>query len=128
MAKSAPLRFLQGADRATGIIIYDRSGWMSVQIVGAGRPKITRGPGARVYAPDVGATVLRSYYAHYGRYEVNQAKGVVRHIVSGSLYPDETGWSYERHFTIDGDALLLTTEPMTIEGEQRIDRLVWQRI
>lgn len=74
------------------------------------------------------ATAYRRYYAYFGRYEVDSEKGLVRHFVESSLQPQETGVTYERRFTLDGDELVLTATPFTFKGELRYNRLVWHRV
>ena len=68
------------------------------------------------------------YYAYYGRYQVDAARGIVRHFIQGSLLPQEVGVTYERRFTLDGDRLsLMTAEPSIVNGEKRFNRLVFKR-
>ena len=71
---------------------------------------------------------IDGYYAYYGTYEVNMATKTVVHQIAASLRPNEVGIRYERHFEISGERLTLTTPPSTRAGEQRFNRLVWERI
>ena len=68
------------------------------------------------------------YYAYFGRYAVDPGQGVVTHYVEGSLEPSEVGVTYERRFRLEGDRLILTATPFMFMGEQRFNRLVWQRV
>jgi len=111
----------------TGIIMYAADGYMSVHIV--------RDPPARwaYQSPDEASVTERAhafdrYYGYFGRYSVDAGRGVVTHYVESSLEPNEVGVTYERRFRLEGDRLLLTATPFTFQGEQRFNRLVWQRV
>ena len=127
--RERPLTIVTGADAARGLIVYSESGWMSVQIAGGGRPVgVNQGSGTvRTYSPEAAAAVLGSYYAYFGRYTVDAEAGVVRHRITDSLHPDETGITYTRRFTVEGDTLTLETEPFDVDGDRRFNRLVWRR-
>ena len=115
-----------------GIIIYDQSGWMSVQIVTANRPKIPR-PATRtshVVTPDdakLAAAAFDTYYAYFGSWDYNPETSVITHQLHSSLLPYETGMEYRREVTFDGTNLKLTAQSQ--EGRERRQRtLVWTRI
>ncbi len=115
-----------------GIIIYDQSGWMSVQIVTANRPAIPR-PATRtshVVTPDdakLAAAAFDTYYAYFGSWDYNPETSVITHHLHSSLLPYETGLEYRREVTFDGTNLKLTARSK--EGrEQRQRTLVWTRI
>ena len=113
--------------RPTGTIAYLPSGYMAVQIMKDPRPLIAGGGyGAATAEEKVAA--IDGYYAYYGTYEVNMATKTVVHQIAASLRPNEVGIRYERHFEISGERLTLTTPPSTRAGEQRLNRLVWERI
>jgi hypothetical protein len=115
-----------------GIIIYDSSGWMSVQIVTANRPKITR-PASRtsgvVSADDAGlaAQAFDTYYAYYGSWEFDADNSVITHHLKASLLPYETGVEYRREVTFDGAHLKLIVRSQQ-NGEMRVRTLVWSRL
>jgi lipocalin-like protein len=113
--------------KPSGILIYAADGYMSVQVV--------RDPPARwsYSAPEQAPVAERArafdrYYGYFGRFAVDLARGVVTHFVDGSLQPNEVGLTYERQLRLEGDRLLLTATPFTFNGEQRFNRLVWQRV
>jgi len=117
--------FLGGA--SGGVLIYDKSGWMSVQVV--------RNPPARFAGDEPVSTSLpeladafRGYYAYFGTFEVNEKEGCVVHHLKGSLRPPEVGKDYKRFFRLSGDELTLTTPVTIVEGTERVNRLVWKRI
>ena len=113
--------------KPSGLLMYQSNGYMSVQI--------RHDPPARWSHPleddasvEERATAYRRYYAYFGRYEVDLEQGVVRHRVESSLQPQEAGVVYERRFKLTGDQLLLTATPFTFKGEQRFNKLVWERV
>jgi Lipocalin-like domain len=113
--------------KPTGILIYAADGYMSVQVA--------RDPPARwsYSAPEQAPAAERArafdrYDGYFGRFAVDFARGVVTHFVEGSLQPNEVGLTYERQLRFEGDRLLLTGTPFTFDGEQRFNRLVWQRV
>jgi hypothetical protein len=75
-----------------GVIIYDRSGWMSVQIVTANRPTMTR-PATRTSgttSPEdaqVKSQAFDSYYAYFGTWEYDATTATVTHHLKSSSCP-----------------------------------------
>ena len=67
-------------DHPTGLIVYDASGTMSVQIANrTGRRKFAGGLAAGTQAEK--AAAFDSYFSYYGTYTVEEAAGTVTHHV-----------------------------------------------
>jgi hypothetical protein len=122
-----------GAD-PTGTLVYDPSGWMSVQIVGSQRPAMAA-PAAGASRPTRGATaqdaqlraaVLDTYYAYFGTWHYDEATSTVVHDVKSSLIPGEDGKSYSQTVTLDGGHLIFTRRETT--GGATAQVKVWERI
>ena len=115
-----------------GVLIYDRSGWMSVQIVTANRPTMAR-PASRtsgvVTAEDarLAAQAFNTYYAYFGTWELDAANSVITHHLQASLLTYETGVEYRREATFDGEHLKLIARSQQ-DGEARQRTLVWMRV
>jgi hypothetical protein len=115
-----------------GIIIYEQSGWMSVQIVTANRPVMTR-PATRtsgvVTADDarLAAGAFDTYYAYFGTWDYNADMAIITHHLQSSLLPYETGLDYRREATIDGVHLTLIGRSQE-RGEERRRTIVWARV
>jgi hypothetical protein len=115
-----------------GIIIYEQSGWMSVQIVTANRPVMTR-PATRtsgvVTSDDakLAAGAFDTYYAYFGTWDYNADTSVITHHLKSSLLPYETGLDYRREVTFDGVHLKLIARSQE-GGEERQRTLVWTRV
>ena len=115
-----------------GIIIYDQSGWMSVQIVTANRPAIVRPATrtSRVVTPDdakLAAAAFDTYYAYFGTWDYNAETSVITHHLNSSLLPYETGLEYRREVTFDGVHLKLIAR-LQETGEERHRTLAWTKI
>ena len=120
-----------------GLLIYDASGWFSVQIEGADRPPV-RVPGARPVAgtaPAAAATAataaaaaadskaLNSYYAYFGTWSFDPATSVVTHHAKGALYPSEDAAVYPQHVEVVGRRM---TFSRTQNGKTQTK--VWERL
>jgi hypothetical protein len=119
-----------GAD-STGMLIYDPSGWMSVQIAGRHRPAMDAPASRPTHETHrdarLKAAVLDTYYAYFGTWEYDEATSTVTHHVKSSLIPGETGMSYSQTVTVDGGQLIFTTR-RALAGSAAAQRKVWQRI
>jgi multidrug efflux pump subunit AcrA (membrane-fusion protein) len=116
----------------SGILIYDPSGWMSVQIVGQPRPAMEV-PASRPAPADaaqdarVKAAVLDTYYAYFGTWEYDEATSTVTHHLESSLIPGETGMSYSQKVAVEGGQLIFTVREETAGGAV-VRKKVWKRI
>lgn len=109
-----------------GLLMYQSDGYMSVHV--AHDPPGRWSSSAEQATVEERAMNFDRYYAYFGRYDIDEARGIVRHLIQGSLLPQEVGVTYERRFTLDGDRLsLVTAEPDIVNGERRFNRLVWKR-
>jgi hypothetical protein len=119
---------------SVGLIIYDPSGWMSVQIAAPQRPAgdvpATRsglaGPAAAA-AAQAKAAAFDTYYAYFGTWTLDEASSVVTHRVSSSLIPAEIGRAYAQTITLEGTRLTFSG-PDVIGGRQALRRKIWERI
>ena len=113
-----------------GLLVYDKSGWMSVQIVSDPQPTVPAADSREDFmaAPlDQKAKAVEGYYAYFGTWTVDPVKATVTHHIEQSLYPAERGENGVRHLTIEGDHLTLTAKTHEM-GEEHERKLVWQRI
>lgn len=115
-----------------GLIIYDPAGYVSVQFGSAQRAPFASGEGAAAQGsgtPQEIKNAFVTYYAYFGRYEVNENEGSVIHHIQSSLIPNEVGLNYKRNFKISGDRLALTTPPQKgPNGLVYIWSLNWERV
>lgn len=116
----------------SGLMIYDASGWFSVQIMGAGRHAVgvptRREPGsATLAAAAERAAAFDSYYAYFGTWSFDPTTSVVTHHSLGAVYPDETGATYAQRVDITGGRMTYTRrdgEP----GREHVQTKIWERV
>jgi len=115
-----------------GLLIYDASGWFSVQIEGADRPPVPV-PGVRPVPAAAGAAAnsaaaadskaLHSYYAYFGTWSFDPATSTVTHRAKGALYPSEDAAVYPQHVEVANGR-------MTFSRSQngKTQTKVWERV
>ncbi len=119
-------------DHPTGLIVYDRSGWMSVQIAIKGdRKPFAKGLGSGTQEEK--ADAFDSYFSYYGPYTIDLKAQTITHHLKGYSYPTTTEINNVRWFEFQGpDRLILTpTEDGkggTIDRTTATYKLVWERI
>lgn len=119
-------------DHPTGLIVYDPSGTMSVQIANrTGRGKFAGGLGAGTQAEK--AAAFDSYFSYYGTYTVDEAAGTITHHVEDSSYPDLRGRDHVRWVEFRGNdrMVLIPREDGKGGAIARKDatyRLYWERV
>jgi hypothetical protein len=90
-----------------GFLIYTDDGFMSAQL---GRRDLETG-----------------YLAYSGRFDIDEATGVLHHHVAVSLRADWTGGDQVRHGTLDHGSLVLTGEVADEFGAGAVAVLTWHR-
>ena len=107
----------------TGLIFYDATGWMSVQIQGDHPP--IEIAGALPNAAEAHAA-LSTYWAYFGRYTVDEVAKTVTHHRTGSVNP---GWHRHPDFVrayefVEPDRVVLRPQAPARNGNE----LVWERL
>ena len=113
-----------------GLIVYDASGWMSVQIVSDPKPMLPKGNSRdefRKAPPSQKAAAADSYYAYFGPYTLDVTNSTVTHHLRDSLYPGERGQSFLRHYSLEHGRLTLIAKLHEM-GEEHQRRLIWQKL
>ena len=114
--------------KPTGLIVYQPNGLMSVQVMRDPRAPVPASGSVLRATLEEKAAAFSGYYAYWGTYSVNPADRTVSHQITASLWPQEVGITYKRTYDLQGDRLVLTTPPLTIDGRQAFNRLTWQRV
>ncbi len=113
-----------------GMLIYDASGWMSVQIVSDPKPTMpaadSRDNFLKAPAADK-VKAIEGYYAYYGTWTVDASGSTITHHIREALYPGERGKDFVRKFTFEGNRLTLMAQVQEM-GEDHVRRLVWERV
>lgn len=107
-----------GKDPA-GLLTYDSSGRMSVQVMRRDREPLSSPDWQSLPAEEV-KTAIEGFTAFFGSYEIDTENGFVIHRVEGHVLPESVGKVLRREFTFSGDVLILKPSPTR--------RVVWQRI
>ena len=113
-----------------GLTVYDRSGWMAVQLVSDPAPTVPAGDSRDAFrnAPVAEKAIAADgYYAYFGPYTIDERAAKVTHHLRQSLYPGERGANVVRHYTIAGDLLTLVARVHEM-GEDHERRLIWRRL
>ncbi len=110
-----------------GVLMYDASGYMALQLMEPDRPKFESGDWLRG-TPDEVKSAFEGCMAYYGTYEVVEPKGTVVHHVQGSSFPNWAGVDREQFFEFTRDRLTLTTLPTTLASEQAVGVLTFKRV
>ena len=118
-------------DRPGGMLVYDGRGGFAGQIMAPGRPNfaadnLLKGGDAEVRA------AFEGYVAYYGRYTVDEAQGLMIHLVEGSLFPNWIGERQIRKYEFPdgpgGGRLQLSTLPIKGARAELTVVLLWQRV
>jgi hypothetical protein len=115
---------------ATGFISYASDGWVSVQIVRAGRPRYDI-PDTEGGSVEQTLAAARGLFAYAGRFEVDEENAIVYHNLEFSLIPNWVGSKQKRYINKESDTVLvLTADPvrMGAEGKKQKSKLRWIRI
>jgi len=113
-----------------GLLIYDRSGYMSVQIVSDPKPTVPLASSRQDFlaAPSTEkATAADGYYAYFGTWSVDASASTVTHHIQQSLYPAERGEDGTRRLSLEGSRLTLIAKAHEM-GEDHQRQLVWERV
>ena len=109
-----------------GILIYDASGFMALQLMEPDRPKFQSGDWLRGTDEEVRAA-FEGCMAYFGTYEISSPKPTIVHHVQGCSFPNWVGVDREQFFEFSGDRLTLTSLPTVLANEQAVGVLTFQR-
>lgn len=90
-----------------GLLIYDATGHMAVQIMKTPPPDVASDDWERFTVAEKVA-LYDGYVAYFGRFEVDTARRVVVHLPEADLSRLYIGRREERHFELAGDRLVLS--------------------
>jgi hypothetical protein len=111
---------------ATGILMYDRHGFMNAQLMKAQRQPFAS-DSIRGGTPFETYNAFHSYLAYFGKYYEDKP-GEMVHIVEGSLFPNWAGNKEVRYGKIEDDLLILSTPPIPVQGQNIVFNITWKRL
>ncbi|HXU09206.1 MAG TPA: lipocalin-like domain-containing protein [Blastocatellia bacterium] len=106
-------------ESAVGLLIYESSGRMSVQIMRRDREPFPSNDWREVPAEEIKSAV-EGFTAFFGSYEVDADNKTVIHRVEGHVLPGSVGKMLRREFEFAGDFLILKPSPNR--------RVIWERV
>jgi hypothetical protein len=110
-----------------GILVYDRAGNMTVQLMKRNRSSEAGGSAVQVQGNLNNTGSGNGYDAYFGKYKIDFQKHTVTHILEGGISPSDIGKSVTRTFEIVGNELRLSFE--TENGGVAVRRtLRWRRV
>jgi Lipocalin-like domain len=110
-----------------GYIFYNADGYMSVEIMAAGRAPY-REPDAFGGTLEERSEAISTYLSYSGPFEVVGGEDRVIHHIEVCSYPNWVGNAQVRFAKLGDDRLTLSTRPMTFQGVERRAELVWERV
>jgi len=114
-----------GGESPKGELIYLESGRMAVQIQSDGRA----GFGSTDWSAGTSeerARAYSTYNAYCGTFSLPEP-GVVVHHVELAIHPDQAGMDKRREYTLEGDELVLRTQPFDTPTGPATSELRWRR-
>jgi hypothetical protein len=109
-----------------GLLIYDATGHMAVQIMKTPPPDVASDDWDR-FTTQEKVGLFDGYVAYFGRFEVDSVRKVVTHLPSADLSRLYIGKREERHYQLAGDRLVLS-ESWVQSGKQWSGVRVFQRL
>ena len=109
-----------------GLLIYDATGHMAVQLMKTPPPDVASDDWDRFTVQEKVA-LYDGYVAYFGRYEVDLARKVVTHLPEGDLSRVYIGRREDRHYELTGDRLVLS-ETWTQSGKPWRGVRVFERV
>lgn len=120
------IRYPFGED-SIGVIMYDNSGYMSVQIMTADRPAFASGD--QFGGTDIEVrTAFEGLNSYFGRFEIDEDTGVVKHHLAGASLPNRIGSTQVREYQFEKNRLILKATPRILNGEMLTGVLIWEKI
>ena len=107
------------SENPIGLLIYDSSGRMSVQIMRRDREPFSSIEWQTTPAEEI-KKALEGFTAFFGSYEVDDANKTVVHHVEGHVLPESVGKALRREFDFAGELLILKPSPNR--------RVIWERV
>jgi Lipocalin-like domain len=107
-----------------GLIMYLPDGHMSANLMVPGRAAYSGGTAASATPAELAAAAA-GYFGYAGRFEVDEAAGVVSHRIEVALMPNLAGSVQRRNILLEGRRLTLRGDA-TPEGSTPY--IIWERV
>jgi len=114
-------------DAPIGIVIIDKSGYMSAQLSRGDRASFSSDPPTPVEIQ----TAFMGFIAYFGKYRIDEKKQTFTTRVQGSSNPDWIGEDQIRYYEMKDNHLILKTMPMKVKslgGIEVVGTVVWKKV
>jgi hypothetical protein len=108
-----------------GIMIFDPSGRMLLQMARSDRPKFSSN-NRLTGTPEENRAAVHGLLSYFGRYEVQETERAVVITVDASSFPNQDGTIQKRPVEINGNELRWTN-PVPSRGEFSAAYIIWRR-
>lgn len=108
-----------------GVITYDESGRMAVQLMQTDRPLSGSSDPYGASADEIVAAWM-GFISYAGRFEHDPSIKRVVHDVEICSFPNWVGSRQERFYDFDKGLLILSTPPISLGGESTVSTLLWE--
>lgn len=100
-------KFYPLGKEATGFILYTPDGYMSAQMMAAGRPVYADG---RLHTGSIDemAAAAKGYMAYSGPFEIEEETNILYHHMEVSMNPTWLGQKQKRFVKLEGDTITIT--------------------
>lgn len=110
-----------------GILIYTTE-TVAAQFMNAQRKRLSTEDWINAPLPEIKEAYL-SYQAYFGRYQIDAEQQKIVHLIDASLFPN---WHIDqveeiRFFILEGNTLTLKTQPIFIDGTERVFVATWTK-
>ncbi len=108
-----------------GMMIFTENGYMSVTLM---KPDRTPFPNNDLYQGTPSEIVIEAFQffnAYCGSYSLDLENKTVTNVVEACKNPLWEDTTQTRYFSFENDVLKIYTDPMHIDGEDRVIYLVW---
>jgi lipocalin-like protein len=106
-----------------GILMFDATGRMSLQIMRSTLPKFASNK-RQEGTPEENKAIVQGLLCLFGKYTVNETDHLINLHIEGSSFPNWNGIDQKRPFTISGDELTYIVSPDATGGTAHV---VWRR-
>jgi hypothetical protein len=110
-----------------GMLIYDRSGNMAVQLMDRDRLSFMSADLKGGTAQEAKAA-LDGAAMYFGTYETDERSDTVCHHIQGSVFPNWIGTVQRRKAAMEGNRPRLSTGPLLMGGSESELVLEWRRV
>jgi len=107
-------------DFENGLLIYTSTGEVALQLMRKGRQEFAAGSPT----PEEALAGIRSYFAYFGTFTVNETAGTVTYFREAHIIPNRIT-DRPRSYQFSGNRLMLTTPPIR---DGIIQTLTWERV